>query len=487
MSATRRNTRTSKSPKVAILHSVERLKGVRPSIRQRIADGKALRQKVSIFEQGIYTPPKKRLGPVEILERQAKTRIESLIPIRYERMLQSPFAFFRGGAAIMAQDLANQPTTNITVQLCGDMHVSNFGLFGTAEHRLVFGINDFDETLPGSWEWDIKRLVTSAVVACQSLGGNDSLAKKLVYRISSEYQKRMAQYAQMPYLQLAQQFIGEKDVRKHFSKSHQKKLDAYLKQTKGRGNIQVLENLTALVGKNRKIINRPPLIEHFEKTAHGDSIKSLVDQALLNYSSTLLADRQVLFNRYSIKDFARKVVGVGSVGTNCMMLYFEGDSENDPLFLQYKEAQQSVLTPYLGASIYENMGRRVVAGQRLLQGAPDIFLNYGSVNYGVRNTQAFYLRQLRDMKGGIVIGPGGVSLENFPDYAKLFGWALALGHARSGDAAMIAGYCGQSKELDKALYRFAKEYAKQNMVDYQQFCDAVKTGKIKAAKKKTLK
>jgi len=473
-----------KKPQFAVLRSVESFKDPRPSIKKRMADGKALRKVVSFSDQGLYTPPKDRIDPVSILEAQAKRRIESLIPIRYERMLQSPFAFFRGGAAIMAQDLANQPVTNITVQLCGDMHVSNFGLFGTAEHRLVFGINDFDETLPGSWEWDIKRLVVSAFIASDSLGGDRALGKKLVYRIASEYQKRIAQYAKMPYLDLAQEFIGENDIRKHFSKEHQKKLDAYLKETKGQGNIQVLEGLTTLVGKNRKIINKPPLIEHFKKDAYGVPFGSLVDKALLNYSSTLLADRQILFQRYSLKDYARKVVGVGSVGTNCMVLYFEGDSEQDPLFLQYKEAQKSVLTPYLGESIYRDMGRRVVAGQRLLQGAPDIFLNYGTVQYDINKSQGFYLRQLRDMKGGIGVGTGGVTLKTFPDYAKLFGWALALGHARSGDAAMIAGYCGQSAELNEALYSFAKSYAKQNQQDFELFCKAVKSGRLKAAKKK---
>lgn len=476
---------SQKKPQYAVLRSVESFRDPRPSIKRRMADGKALRKVVSIADQGIYTPPKNRIDPIQILEAQAKQRIESLIPIRYERMLQSPFAFYRGGAAIMAQDLANQPTTNITVQLCGDMHVSNFGLFGTAEHRLVFGINDFDETLPGSWEWDIKRLVASALIASDSMGGDKALGKKLVYQITSEYQKRIDQYAKMPYLDLAQEFIGEKDIRKHFSKEHQRKLDVYLKETKGQGNIQVLESLTTLVGKNRKIINRPPLIEHFKKDAYGTPLLPLIDKALLNYASTLLADRQILFQRYSLKDFARKVVGVGSVGTNCMVLYFEGDSGQDPLFLQYKEAQRSVLSPYLGESIYRDMGQRVVAGQRLLQGAPDIFLNYGAVQYDINKSQGFYLRQLRDMKGGIGVGSGGVTLKTFPDYAKLFGWALALGHARSGDAAMIAGYCGQSDGLNEALYAFAKSYARQNMKDYEQFCKAVKSGKLKAANKKT--
>ena len=474
-------------PKFAVLKSIESFNNPRPSIKKRFSDGKALRKVISITEQGIYRPRVDRIDPVTILEKQGKGRIESLMPIRYGRMLASPFAFFRGGAAIMAYDLANQADTDITVQLCGDMHVSNFGLFGTAEHRLVFGINDFDETLPGSWEWDIKRLVASAVIACESMGGDKKLSKLLVKRISSEYQKRMEQYAKMPYLDLAQEFIGEKDIRKQFSLDHQKKLDAYLKDTKGQGNIQVLERLTTLVGKNRKIINRPPLIEHFKKDYGGVPLKSLVENALSNYASTLLADRQVLFERYSLKDFARKVVGIGSVGTTCMVFYFEGDSVNDPLFLQYKEAQKSVLSPYLGESIYHDMGRRVVAGQRLLQGAPDIFLNYGAVQYDIDISQGFYLRQLRDMKGGIVFGPGGVSLENFPDYARLFGWALALGHARSGDAAMISGYCGRSKELDNALYAFARAYAKPNQEDYETFRKAVKSGRLVAAKSKVIK
>ena len=471
-----------KKPKFAVLRSVESFSNPRPSIKKRMADGRALRKAVSFKQQGSYIKPLRRIDPIAILEAQAKTRIESLIPIRYERMLQSPFAFYRGGAAIMAQDLASQPCTNITVQLCGDMHVSNFGLFGTAEHRLVFGINDFDETLPGSWEWDLKRLVASAVIACESNGGDKALSKKIVTRICAEYQKRMLQYAKMPYLDLAQEFISDADIRRNFSKEHQKQIDIYLKQSKGQGNIQVLQKLTTLVGKDRKIINKPPLIEHFKKDAFGRPLGSLIDKALLNYSSTLLADRKILFERYILKDFARKVVGVGSVGTNCMVLYFEGDSENDPLFLQYKEAQKSVLSPYLGESIYRDMGQRVVAGQRLLQGAPDIFLNYGSVQFDIDKSEGFYLRQLRDMKGGISIGPEGVSLKNFVDYSKLFGWALALGHARSGDAAELAGYCGESKAFGEAMYSFARSYAKQNEQDFELFRKAVKSGRLKTTR-----
>ena len=260
-----------------------------------------------------------------------------------------------------------------------------------------------------------------------------------------------------------------------------------MKATKGESNIGVLEEFTKIVGKNRKIINAPPLIEHFSKNFKGTPSIDLINKALLSYSSTLLEDREILFKRYSLKDFARKVSGIGSVGTNCMLLYFVGDNQKDPLFLQYKEAQQSVLSPYLGESIYSNQGRRVVAGQRLLQGAPDSFLNYGGVEYEIDKTQGFYIRQLRDLNGGISFGPDGVSLENFSDYASLFGWALALGHARSGDAAMIAGYCGESKQLDAALYSFAKSYAVQNKSDYKVFCKAVQTGRIKIAKKNCFK
>jgi hypothetical protein len=302
-------------------------------------------------------------------------------------------------------------------------------------------------------------------------------------RITAEYQKRMTEYANMPYLDLAQQFISEESIRKQFSQEHQKQIDAYLKETKGQGNIQVLQKLTTLVGKDRKIINKPPLIEHFKKNAYGMPLESLINKALLNYSSTLLVDRKILFERYSLKDFARKVVGIGSVGTNCMVLYFEGDSEKDPLFLQYKEAQKSVLSPYLGESIYREMGHRVVAGQRLLQGAPDILLSFGSMQFDIDRSEGFYIRQLRDMKGGIPIGPDGISLKNFADYSKLYGWALALGHARSGDAAMIAGYCGESTEFGEAMYSFAKSYAKQNEQDYEQFRKAVKSGRLQATKK----
>jgi uncharacterized protein (DUF2252 family) len=446
------------------------------SISERFALGKAKRNQVSRDEQGDFLPPENKLTVVQILKKQASLRNQDLIPLRHQRMAESPFAFYRGGAAIMAQDLAGQKTTDIQVQLCGDMHVSNFGFFATTEHKLVFGINDFDETLPGSWEWDLKRLVSSAVIACQSLGGSDAMSESLVHKIVSSYREKLSEYASMSYIDLAYEFMGEKVVRDNFSKSHLKRFDHFIKKTKNKNNLGILEKLTDLVGKDRKLIEDPPLIERVEISEAGFPLDELLGKALIQYRETLVADKQNLLDRYTLKDYARKVVGVGSVGTVCMVLYLEGNDDKDPLFLQYKEAQESVLSPYLGASACENHAHRVVVGQRLLQGAPDIFLGYAPSAY-----KYFYFRQLRDMKGGLSFGEGGCNLELFEDYAKMFGWALALGHARSGDAAQIAGYCGKSAKIDAALYRFAKSYAKQNLQDYDLFCKAIKNGELKSA------
>jgi len=462
--------------KTANLESIGSHKRKKLSTTERFAEGKFLRNKVSLAEQGEFRLPKNRLTVVQVLKKQAAIRNQHLIPIRHQRMAESPFAFYRGGAAIMAQDLANQPTTNIAVQLCGDMHVANFGFFATSEHKLVFGINDFDETLPGSWEWDLKRLVASAVIACESLGGSAAESESLVHKIVRSYREKLYEYASMSYLNLAYEFMGEKVVRANFSKSHLKRFDHFIKKTKGKNNLGVLEKLTDIIGKDRKFIENPPLIERVEISEAGFPINELLDLALIKYRDTLIADKQILLDRYTLKDHVRKVVGVGSVGTVCMVLYLEGNHLNDPLFLQYKEAQESVLSPYLGASIYKNPAQRVVVGQKLLQGAPDIFLGFAPSAY-----KFFYFRQLRDMKGGLSFGEGGCNLELFEDYAKMFGWALALGHARSGDAAKIAGYCGKSEKLDAALYRFARSYTQQNLQDYDLFCRAIKNGQLKTA------
>jgi uncharacterized protein (DUF2252 family) len=459
--------------KKATLDTPSANSGAKLSIADRFALGKSLRKKVSLAEQGDFVLPKKRIGLIEILKKQEKNRLHPAIPIRYQRMKESPFSFYRGAAAIMAQDLASQPTTNINVQLCGDMHVSNFGFFATTEHKLVFGINDFDETLPGSWEWDLKRLVASAVIACEELGGSESDSELIVRKIISSYREKLTEYASLSYVNLAYEFLGERVVRDNFSKSHLKLFDQFIKKTKGKCNLGVLEKFTDLIGSDRKFVENPPLIQRADFTLEGIPMREALEAALTKYQKTLLPDKELLFNRYSLKDYVRKVVGIGSVGTICGVMYFEGASLEDPLFLQYKQAQESVLSPYIGSSIYKNQAHRVVVGQRLLQGAPDIFLGYVA-----SSSKYYYVRQLRDMKGGLTFGDDGCNLEAFEDYAKMFGWALALGHARSGDAAKIAGYLGKSHAIDDALYRFSMTYAKQNLQDYEIFCQAIESGKL---------
>ncbi len=459
----------------------------RPSLSERLSMGKALRQKVPRTAQAQLILPARRTSPTHVLERQARTRNPELIPIRYARMLQSPFAFYRGAAAIMAMDLDNCPRTNIQVQLCGDMHLANFGFFGTNEHRLVFGINDFDETLPGSWEWDLKRLVASAVIASQSLGADKVAAESVVRTIVASYQKNMHHYAQMGYRTLSHQFIDEKTIMRtikdeHLPKSVSRHLSDFIRKSRQSDHLQVLGKLTEIVDKDRRIIDHPPLITHHSITRQGIPLDELINSGMISYRNSLQTDRRELLERYRLLDVARKIVGIGSVGTGCWVLYLEGLNPSDPLFLQYKQAQESVLAPYLGASAYRAQGHRVVAGQRLLQGAPDMFLGYGEV----RDTN-FYVRQLRDMKGGIRIGEGGIGLNELKSYGVLFGMALALGHARSGDPAQLSGYLGKSERLADALHLFARAYADQNDKDFEHFALAVKRGKLPVSKEDVLR
>ena len=466
------------------IHSSVALKSVasflkeRPSLKERLATGKALRQRVPRAAQSQLILPARRSSPTALLQKQALTRNPELVPIRYSRMLQSPFAFFRGSAAIMAMDLANCPRTDILVQLCGDMHLANFGFFGTNEHRLVFGINDFDETLPGSWEWDLKRLVASAVIASRSLGADQVDTESVVRTIVASYQKHMRNYAQMGFYTLSHQFIDEKTImrtikQEHLPPSIVRHLSDFIKKSRKSDNLQVFAKLTELVNKDRKLIDQPPLITHHSMTRKGIPLDEFINSGIISYRKSLLTDRRELLERYRLLDVARKIVGVGSVGRGCWVLYFEGLNQSDPLFLQYKQAEESVLSPYLGASVYPTQGHRVVAGQRLLQGAPDMLLGYGDVP-GLN----FYVRQLRDMKGGIRIGEGGIGVNELQSYGVLFGMALALGHARSGDPALISGYMGRSEQLADALHQFALAYAEQNDKDFEHFSLAVKHKKL---------
>lgn len=455
----------------------DQFSATRPSIDDRLATGKRLRTTTSRASLGEYTPQTSRKDPVAILEAQGKTRLQELIPVRYARMLTSPFAFLRGTAAVMAQDLAPSSVTGLQVQTCGDMHVSNFGVFASAERRLVFGINDFDETIPGPWEWDLKRLVTSAVVAGQFIGKDRVSCETFSRTVVSSYRRYMREFAEMGYLATWYTIIHEDDI---LAALPPKLLPVWQKEiakAKKGSHLQVLEKMTDLVDNKARIIENAPFVVRETKTDEGMPIREAVGLFLEQYLASLSPDRRQLISRYQILDVARKVVGVGSVGTRCWIGLLRGADEDDPLFLQLKQAQESVLAPYLKAApTYQNQGLRVVTGQRLIQGSPDILLGWG-----ILGKTHFYVRQLRDMKGSYEFNPHTTTSKGMEIYCGLCGRALALAHAKSGDPALIAGYLGKSDELDNALTKFAVAYSKQNERDYAELQKAAKTKRIKVA------
>jgi len=449
----------------------------RPSVKERMQAGKALRERVPRASLSEYAPPSNRKDPVAILENQAKTRLPDLVPVRYARMLSSPFAFLRGGAAIMVQDLSPSRVTRIPVQACGDMHVANFGVFASAERNLVFGINDFDETMRGPWEWDLKRLVASAVVAGEFLGADRTSREEFSQRVVRAYREHIREYAHMGYLATWYATIREQDLFAVISPEFRRRLQKILAKAKKGSHLQVLDKLTDLVDDKHRIVESAPFVVRETVTQRGTPIKKALGSFLEKYFSSLSPDRRTLLSRYQILDVARKVVGVGSVGTRCWVIFMQGVDDADPLFLQVKEAQPSVLAPYVDAPVFENQGIRVVSGQRLIQGAPDILLGWGNAE-----GHDFYARQLRDMKGGYEFNPETWTRDGFLEYCALCGWALALAHAKSGDAAMIAGYVGKSEALDEALTKFAFAYSEQNESDYAELQKAVHTDRIKVSK-----
>jgi uncharacterized protein (DUF2252 family) len=446
------------------------------SVEERMEAGKKLRKKFPRIKQGEYHPAKKRADPIAILEAQGKTRIPELVPIRYARMLTSPFAFLRGAAAIMAADLAaHGKTTGLQVQACGDMHMANFGVFASAERNLIFGINDFDETLPGPWEWDLKRLVASIVSGGRFLGADKGLCKDAVRAAVSSYRKRMKQYAFMGNMELWYSTIKEEDIMNNLKGTAQEGLKKIAGKARERTHMQVLDKLTDLVDDKYLLRDDAPFIIHVTHTEAGKTINEALELFLQSYTASLADDRKYLLSQYRIVDVARKVVGVGSVGTRCWVVFLRGNHDQDPLFLQLKEAQASVMEPYVGKSKYSNHGQRVVAGQRLIQGAPDIFLGWGE-----QGGMQYYVRQLRDMKGGVEFNEKA-KIENLPQYAALCAWAMALAHAKSGDPALIAGYVGKNDDLDEAMVKFAFAYANQTEKDHQALEAAAKSGRIKVA------
>jgi uncharacterized protein (DUF2252 family) len=449
------------------------------SYDERMEQGKLLRKSCPRVSHAELPLPARRGDPVALLEAQAKSRLPELIPIRYARMLASPFAFLRGTAAIMARDLAHTPVTGLQVQAGGDMHVANFGLFASAERKLIFGINDFDETLPAAWEWDLKRLATSALVAARHLGADKVLCEEAARAAVKSYRTHLHAYAKMGHLHLWNASIDEATLLKAVPAESQKAAMALIAKAKSRTHLQVLEKMTNLLDNKAHLIETKPLIVRETHTQAGRPIQDALGMFLSHYMTSLAPERRLLLSRYRVVDVARKVVGVGSVGTRCWVIYLQGQGADDPLFIQVKEAQQSVLEPYFGKSDYANQGLRVVAGQRLLQGSPDIFLGWGEID-GVQ----YYVRQLRDMKGGVTLEPGKIPTKNIPAYTKLCGWALALAHAKSGDAALLSGYLGNSDTLDDAILSFSVTYAEQNERDYQALKNAAASGRIKVASAK---
>jgi len=448
------------------------------SAGERRARGKALRDKVPRASQAGWKPQEGRRDPVELLSQSNAGRVEELIPIRFGRMSASPFAFYRGSAALMAADLATTPTSGIRVQACGDAHLMNFGGFATPERNVIFDINDLDETLPAPFEWDLKRLAASVVIAAQHLRLPDSDAARVATDLVCEYRERMANYASMRALDV---WYDKIDLQKYEDRTGDPKVLKAIRErmaerieTEQRKTVPdfLYPKLVSEDAARPRIKDDPPLIFHpTEEQMPG--LVSGITEPLASYRESLPEHIRTLLDRFHYFDLAIKVVGVGSVGTMCAIALFMA-ADDDPLFLQVKEARASVLAPYAGKSRHANHGQRVVAGQRLMQTASDVFLGW---THG-KNGRDFYVRQLRDMKMSVVIEDWDTGL--LRQYARMCAHALARAHARSGDAAMISGYMGSGRTFDDAIGEFAVEYSDQNRSDYRAFVRAVRDKRVEA-------
>jgi uncharacterized protein (DUF2252 family) len=444
--------------------------------QERRESGQAARRTVPRGSHAQWAAMSDRPDPVDLLEAQARDRIPELVPIRHARMMASPFAFLRGSAVVMAPDLASTPNSGIQAQLCGDAHLLNFGAYASPERALLFDLNDFDETLPGPWEWDLKRLAASFVVAGRDNGFDATNCREAAQASVASYRRRMAELSEMGELEVWYSRVGEEQVRDLLTearagKKTTKKLSKNVRKARGRDSLQALSKLTRVVDGRRRIIDDPPLLVRIPE---GDEIRAQVYAILQSYKRTLQEDRRHLLDRYRFVDAARKVVGVGSVGTRAYVVLLEGRDRDDPLFLQIKEAGASVLERYVESSPYEHHGHRVVAGQRLMQAASDIFLGWFRGTGG----RDFYWRQLKDMKGSVIVE--SMSADELVLYGGLCGWALARAHARSGDRVQIAAYLGKSERFDVAIADFAESYADQNERDHAALCAAVKSGRLPA-------
>jgi len=477
-----------------------------PSIDERRAAGKQTRKRTPPSSHTGWRPAADRPDPVALLEAQNLTREPDLVPVRHGRMMVSPFTFYRGAAKIMAADLKDTPVAGLDAQLCGDAHLSNFGVFASPERRLLFDLNDFDETLPGPFEYDVERMAASFTIAARNNGFSKADARAVTLAAVTAYREAMAEFAQMPTMDIWYAHLDEdelmgairstvaetkKDAKgakkgKKGGKQHKLALRAEKRAEKNaakahtRDSVQALSKLGELVDGQYRIVSQPPVIVPARDLAATfslapDEVMPVIQEQFRQYRATLQEDRRRLLERFEIVDAARKVVGVGSVGTRAFIVLLQGRDAQDPLFLQIKEATASVLEDHLGKSRYEQHGERVVQGQRMMQAASDIYLGWTK---GLDVNRHYYWRQLRDMKGSVLVElmtPLGLTF-----YARTCGWTLARAHARSGDPVAIAAYLGASDAFDKSITDFCERYADQNERDYQEFVAAVRSGRLEA-------
>ena len=456
------------------------------------AKGKEARARVPRDSHSVFAPPPDRPDPVSLLEEQATTRVPELVPIRHGRMLVSPFTFFRGAALIMASDLSTTPRSGLTAQVCGDAHLSNFGVFGSPERQLVFDCNDFDETLPGPWEWDVKRLAASVVVAARQRGFSKSVRTEAVVGLGQVYRNAMRQMATMTNLEVWYSRVeieGMVALLQQQAAATGSKVQAHIASTAtkltekahAKDSMKALDKLTSVVDGKRRIISDPPLIVPVEELfpeVESEEMVGLFHGVIRQYRQSLPTDRKHLLEGYQFSQMARKVVGVGSVGTRAWIILLHGPRHEDVLFLQAKEAEASVLERFTKKSAYANHGARVVAGQRLMQASSDIFLGWQRTDGidGVRRD--YYIRQLQDWKGSV--DPDTAIPEGMKLYGELCAHTLARAHARSGDRIAVASYLGNRPSFEKALAKFAESYADQNERDYEAFAAACRSGRLRA-------
>ncbi|MFG1813653.1 DUF2252 domain-containing protein [Kribbella sp. NPDC049174] len=487
-SAKTRTATTATTPVRAIGGSVSAIRHLAPSDRARL--GLAARATLPPREQGELVLAPNRPDPVSLIEEQARSRVPELVPVRHGRMMMSPFAFFRGNALGMAADLGAGPVSGLRVQLCGDAHLSNFGVFGSPERRLLFDINDFDETIAGPWEWDVKRLAASLSVAGRGNGFSRKERRKCVLETARRYRDASAEFGTMRTLDVwyARADIDELEeaLRNKMSSSRRKNVDQALLKARGSGSLKAFAKLTEMTDDGVRIKADPPLlvpIGDLLPDAGREELETGIKELLNLYRRTLSNERRALFDEFEFVDMARKVVGVGSVGTRCWIVLLRGRDNGDPLFLQIKEAGPSVLKTKVPPALRQrsaprNEGERVVLGQRLMQAASDIFLGWQRVEGIDGQVRDFYVRQLRDMKGSAAVermDPGGMTM-----YGQLCGWTLARAHARTGDRIALATYLNSDDAFPEAMVEYAEEYADLNERDYRAFVDAIESGRLEA-------